>query len=241
MKCWLAKAVVGVATIVLFVRLPSPAQAGLIVNGSFENPVVAPGALQILTPGQTIGGAWTVLGNPGTNVLLVQTSHGEPFSNLSQFNAHEGLNSLDLTGDANVGPSAGIQQAISTVAGEEYTLSFFVGRATPSGGPGTFYPTPATVDLSIDSGTRVSFTNSDITDDGVNWRQFSFTFTSVGSTTTITFYNGTAAGNNFAGLDDVSLVSAAVPEPSGLALLITGAVGMGTFIWRRQRVRSVLT
>jgi hypothetical protein len=88
-------AIVGVAAAVF--SLGSASAQNLISNGGFETPVLAPGAVQNFATGSTIGGAWTVLGTPSTfPVGLVQTTAAEPANGISQFNAQEGLNSLDL-------------------------------------------------------------------------------------------------------------------------------------------------
>src|SRR5262245_23701329 len=116
------------AAVAVFLAGPAGhAKAELIVNGSFEDPVLAPGAFALFTPGQTLGGAWAVLGNPGTNIALSQTLYGEPFNNTSRFNAQDGFNSIDLTGSFNQGPSAGVEQTVATISGQQYTLSFYVG------------------------------------------------------------------------------------------------------------------
>src|SRR5262249_38765310 len=127
-------------------------------------------------------------------------------NNVSQFNAEDGLNSLDVTGIANQGSSAGVEQVVATVPGQEYQLIFYIGRVTPNSGPSGVYPTPATVDVSIDGGARMHFTNSNVTNGVINWQQFSAMFAAAGSSTTIDFLNGTGIGNNEAGLDNVSMV-----------------------------------
>jgi hypothetical protein len=86
------------------------------------------------------------------------------------------------------------------------------------------YATPATVDLRLNNGPRIPFTNSEITNGKLNWMQFSYFFDSPGTTTAIEFYNGTATGTNFAGLDNVSLV--VVPEPSACTLLVMGGASL---------------
>jgi hypothetical protein len=205
-----------------------------ILNGGFEEPVLPGGAAQLFSPGAMIG-AWTVVGDAGTNVYLLQTTYSEPWNNVSQFNAQEGLNSVDLSGDGNKGPSAGVEQTVPTIAGHQYTLSFFVGRATPNGGPAGVYAAPATDDLSIDGGPRISFTNSDITEGMINWKQFSYTFTANGDSTAIAFFNGTPLGTNEAGLDNVTLVdeglattttvtSSANPSMAGQPVTFTATV-----------------
>ena len=209
--------------------LGSPnAQAGLIVNGSFEQPVLSAGEYRDVAGGDstTITG-WTVLGN---DVGLVQNAFSEPGNGMTQFNAQAGLNSLDLTGSANSGPTDGIQQTVATTPGQQYALSFYVGRAQSSNGS-SIYQGPATIRLSINGGSAVSFTNTDTPTPGfMDWQNFNTIFTAATSSTTIAFLNGTPTGTNEAGLDNVSVVG--VPEP-GTALF--GFVCVGVAALRRRR------
>jgi hypothetical protein len=221
---------IGVAFALILIGT-GPLQAGLIINGGFEDPVLGPGTAVRLAGGQIIGSTgWTVVGNA---IVDVQTTYAEPGNGMSAFNAQEGLNSLDLTAASNEGPSCGVQQMVSTVGGQRYVLSFYVGRADAN----QFYATPATVDLSIDGGPRISFTNSNTTPGFVNWEQFTTSFVATNANTTITFLNGTPLGANYAGLDNVVLNPAAsspVPEPASLSLLTLGVAGLAGYGWRKR-------
>lgn len=200
--------------------LVSAAHANLIVNGGFENPVLPSGGVMYCVGGQNIGG-WDVV---GAGVALVQTNYGEPGNGITAFTSQEGFNSLDLTGAGNEGLTSGVQETIATTVGQAYSLSFYVGRADGN----QFYATPATVDLSIDGGPRVGYTNTAVTPGTNNWRQFTTSFTATVATTTLTFYNGTPSPTAEAGLDDVVLIPSvtAVPEPAS-ALLFLGGAGAG--------------
>ena len=203
------------------------AQANLLANGGFENPVQSAGAAQTFGPGQTLplsGPGWTVVGSPGTSIYLLENTYNEPFNSVPQFNAQEGANSVDLSGPANVGPSAGIEQTVAVVPGRSYVLTFFVGRVTPSGGPSGVYPGPATVDLVVDGGPRLPFTNSGVTNGHINWKLFSHPFTATSTQVSIAFLNGTPAGTNEAGLDGVSLEPAvSIPALPGWGVAALGA------------------
>lgn len=203
-----------------------PAGAQVIANGSFEVPVLNPGEARLFATGSSIG-AWTVLGTAGNAaaVYSVHSAYGEPGNGVNAFPAQDGLNSLDLTGMANQGTASGVQQSFVTVAGQQYQVSFFVGRASG----GSLYSTDATVDLSIDGGPRMPFTNSNSAAGTAVWQQFATTFVATGPSTTLAFFNGQTT-NNFSGLDNV--VVTPIPEPGALGL---AAVAVLAGRWRRGR------
>jgi Protein of unknown function (DUF642) len=213
----------------IVLALSSPSLAATIVNGGFESPGLPPGGISLYSGGSNIGG-WTVLGN---DVYLIQSNYGESSFGVSAFTAQEGLNSLDLTGNANTGITDGVQQSISTNIGEIYRLSFFVGVAKGNG----LYASPSILDLSINGGSRISFTNNNLVQGTLNWQQFSQDFTAISSSTTIAFFNSTAtSSNNFVGLDNIQIGSAtSAPEP----LTIVGTLIGGTASMRmRKNIKS---
>lgn len=204
---------------------PAAAAVNLVVNGGFETPVTNPGSFIQVNGGGSFTG-WDVL-SPGTNVIIINQSYQEGGL---VFNPHSGIASIDLTGAGNTGPTTGISQILATTSGK-YTLSFWVGNASPTGGNGSNYTQPSTVNLSINGGAIQSFTNSTDTPFGINWKPFSVDFVANGATT-IAFTNGTT-GDNMLGLDDVSAVSA-VPEPASWAMLIAGFALTGAAMRRRK-------
>jgi hypothetical protein len=191
-----------------------------ITNGGFEAPGTPNGSYLQYGGGGSFTG-WNVT---GADILLLNTTYVETGI---VFTAHSGSSSLDITGAGNTSPLDGVNQDIATVLGQTYQLSFYVGRGDDQASTSN-YLTPSTVDLSIDGGSLVSFTNSDLTVGGVNWKLFTTNFVAAGSLTNLAFFNGTAVaglgGNNFAGLDDVSVQ--AVPEPATMAALGLGALGL---------------
>ncbi len=205
--------------------LSSVASANIINDGSFEQVSLSPGTYGSYFAGSTLGG-WNVVGNPSTDVLLIQTSFPQPGGGISQYNAQSGFNSVDLTGSFG-SLTSGVRQTVSTVSGQTYLLSFWVGRAVSSNNNSSLVG-PVNVGLQINTLTPTVFTNSATTPAGsVNWQQFSTTFVATGPTT-LTFLNGNANNNGYAGLDNVSLE--AVPEPATLACL-----GLGAGLLRARR------
>lgn len=200
------------------------AKANLILDGSFETPGVGSGAYQSYNIGSTIG-AWTVVGD-GTNPAITQFDTNYTEGPLS-FLAQEGNQGIDLTGPGYHGHN-GVSQVVATVAGTLYNLSFWVGNQDNAA---LFYPLASSVELYVDGGFIQLFTNNDNTANALNWKKIDSQFTAAGPTTTIAFYNGTPAGDNMVGLDNVDLE--AVPEP-GTALFGIACVGVAAMRRRRR-------
>ena len=216
-----------------------------VLNGGFETPVVSPGGFAHFVGGQTMG-AWNVV---GTGVLLVHTAYAEPGEGISSFASQAGLNSLDLTGAGNEGFTSGVEQTVQTTAGQAYHLSFFVGRAS-SASP--LYSAPATVDLSINGGPRVGYTNTAATPGTTNWKKFTTTIVATGSSTKLSFYNGTPVPTTEAGLDGVVLTPvfsevgaglagvSGVPHLAGTGTLAAGSAGSLSLTLARPSSPAVL-
>ena len=80
----------------LFVFTALDARADLITNGSFETtvPVVAVGTFNLYTPGSAGVTGWTVVGNAGTDIGVVNALNQSGIF----FPAQSGSNWVDLTG-----------------------------------------------------------------------------------------------------------------------------------------------
>jgi hypothetical protein len=93
--------------------LTGTALAAPFTNGGFESPDITPNAFLVTTPT-----GWTLAGAPGGNVAIVKSP---------TFTVTEGTQALDLSGVyASPGPAStgGVQQAIDTVAGSQYTVTY---------------------------------------------------------------------------------------------------------------------
>lgn len=210
--------------------LSSPKSSAAIVDGGFETPVLSSGEARLFGTGSTIGNVWTVLGPPGyvDSVLMLQYNVSEPYNGVNPFSAQEGLNSLDLSGVGNLGLQCGVEQIIPTAIGESYLLSFYVGRASG----GAVYATASTVDVRVNGGSRMPFTNGNSTSGTINWQQFSTAFVATSTSTTLSFFNGQTT-NNFSGLDNVVVI--VVPEPTTTCLF---CLAIGFLGFQRHRARS---
>jgi hypothetical protein len=193
----------------------------LIVDGGFESPVVGPGGFnsgfQSFNSGQTFGGAWTVIGSSSGNVSIVP--HDETTGGGVTFTAAVGNQSLDLTGNVDLGTAVGVRQSITTVSGQQYRLSFYLGDMNNAGyGPsGT-----ASVVIKLNGSAFQTVNNNGPSGLSPNWVLETFQFTATGPTTTLDFINNTAAGVAEAGLDQVSVML--VPEPAAVWLTVLGGL-----------------
>ena len=169
--------------------------ANLIINGSFETPVVPVGGFSDFLGGSSSITGWKVVGVDSSVVNKTFMQNGIVFQ------AQDGNQWLDLSGVTSNSNTSGVTQDVATTIGVVYTLSFFVGSATDGS---LFFP--ATVDLSINGGPRVHYTNPTAPSTMLNWKPFTLEFTATSSTTNLAFLNGSAANNFLAALDNVSLV-----------------------------------
>lgn len=213
-----------VACVAVLILAVGPAKAGLIVNGSFEVPTVPAGGFINYLAGSTAITGWTVVGVDSSVVSGTFTQSGIVFQ------PQDGNQWLDLAGVTSNSKTSGVRQIVATVPGQSYDLEFYVGSAT---GGGFFFP--ATVDLSIDGSARVSYFNPTGPSNMLDWKLFSVSFTATSATTSLTFFNGSAANNFISPLDNVSLT--AVPEPTSLALCLIG-LGIPILAARSRRRNS---
>ncbi len=182
-------------------------QAQVILNGSFENGSFMPdgNGFMSLPAGSTAITGWTTF-----NAELVWAG----FPNTSDWPASDGNFFLDLTGYHDSSPYGGIQQALMTVSGTRYHVTFdlSVNQSSPvSKGPIT---------------VRVAATGNPFQDftynprgTGIQWGSFGYDFVAAGPSTDLSFLGTFSEGGATINLDNVQV--SAVPE-SNVGGLVTG-------------------
>jgi hypothetical protein len=203
----------------------APARANLLVNGSFESGafVNQGNDTMSLNAGSTVITGWTVVTD--TTAWIGPTN---PFA----LHANDGSFFLDLTNYETGAPFAGMSQAIATIPGAVYALSFDLGSST-------FWGRPDSITASA-AGTSMSFV-APLTGTDNDWQHETMNFTAVGATTTVTLQGATGIayiGLDNASVDLVSLPVGAVPEPETWALLLGGLGWMGLVARRRAGAPS---
>jgi hypothetical protein len=211
--------------------ISSGAHANVLTNGSLEGPtgfVDNANHAMLLNVGSTAINGWTVIGN-GT-VLWAGPGSLAYMGNLGP---STGNYFVDLTGLTNIEPAAGLSQSITTIAGEQYALSFdFEGRndSTPVG------ITAAATGVASQNFTTNAFPPS-------AYGNATWTFTAAVTGTTTISLSGYLAG--LGGYDisldnvDLELTRAAAPAttplPSSWLMLLSGLAGFGFVAHRRQK------
>ncbi len=169
------------------------AQAGsgtnLIVNGGFETPALANGTWQVFPDASQT--SWTV--ESGAGLEIQNHAAGDP---------HSGNQLAEL--DSN--NSSAISQTVTTVAGGNYTLSFWYSpRPNRPAGDNTI---GTVVKVVSDNTVLVTDTIGAASAGGANtnWQHFSYNFVAADTGTKVMFTD-LGTNNSFGGyLDDVSLV-----------------------------------
>ena len=194
----------------------------LVVNGSFELPVLPANTPALYATGTDIGG-WHVVGLGDVAVLNGSfTQAGLTFSH------QDGVQSLDLTGLTNT--SAGISQFLLTSPGTLYDLSFHVGNVQSTG---PVWGTTSAVQVRVNGAPLTVASNSGGPTGSLGWQRFDFHFTAASASTELSFFNLDGPRDNVNQIDAVSVTSA-VPEPATFALFALGLAWLGA---RQSAVR----
>jgi hypothetical protein len=206
--------------------LSPPANANLIVNGSFEaDPFTANGNYEVGLVGNDVTG-WFIPNGDGVYPWGLQNG---AFGASTPFG-----NQWIVLGRWNTGSEFTIQQTLnSLVAGETYALSFAIAS-----------------ELGCCSQAEVSFLSGSSTapqlftapSSGLywtDWASYSMNFVANSSSVTLQFKNVNPTSNGFdLGLDNVSVIGSntKVPETSGLfGLLAVGFLGVGSVLKRKLK------
>lgn len=193
------------------------ANANLIVNGGFEDPVTTD--FTTIPAGSPLLTGWTITAG---SVDVISPVNQPVFA---------GNQALDLDGDS---PGT-IEQAFATVVGGDYLLTFAYANNAFAGA------SSASANVSLSGAGSSDLLSEDITHSGstvddMNYTLFSFNFTANSTTTLLRFTSlDPATSNGGVILDAVSVTASAVPEPSALCLLGVGAAILA-FRPRRRRL-----
>ncbi|HUK10208.1 MAG TPA: DUF642 domain-containing protein [Stellaceae bacterium] len=222
----MSKSLFAIAIAAALVSTPLwPARANLLTNGSFEIGTFNPPMEDTVSlfSGDTELTGWTVVnGSTSAPSNLAWIGPSNPFG----LTAEDGSYFLDLTGYADAAPYGGVQQSITTVMGQEYALTFYLGSSS-------IYNTAPDSITAMAGSTSGNFTNT-LTGTN-NWELETLDFVAGGPSTVITLTG--LSGGKYIGLDNVSVDP--VPEPSTLAILGSALMGVGLLGFLRMRRHSL--
>jgi hypothetical protein len=195
------------------------AYAQIVQNGSFETFTGAFGGdngAQLTAASTTLTG-WTIVGG---EIAVLKSPN--PYN----LTASDGNNFLDLAGYTNVGLPKGISQVLmGLTAGQSYAVSMDLGiRNGACVGAGSNCDGPIQVSANV-AGTSQTFTHSSATAGNV-WGRYSMNFVASAQSESLTIQGvGLPGGNQYIGLDNVSV--SPVPEPATWGLMLAGLITVG--------------
>ena len=196
----------------------------LVSNFSFEQAALtggtpAPGNFRSLPLGNTDMPNWGVIADS------IAWINGPISAGLGLLTAQQGTYFLDLTDTQLSSPFGGVSQLLPTVSGTVYELKFWLGTSK-------FYnPQTGASSLVSIAGNNITV-SSTVTTLPNSWEEKTIMFTALGASTLLAFTG--IAGQDYIGLDNISVDIKAVPEPSSIAMLFAGLAAVGSVVARRR-------
>ncbi|WP_380872054.1 hypothetical protein ACFB49_30000 [Sphingomonas sp. DBB INV C78] len=194
------------------------ANAALLVNGSFElgNPQPGSGGFSTHGAGDTSITGWTV--------------HSGSVDWINNYwDAYDGTHSIDLAGNE----PGSIEQTFATVAGQVYTVTYFL-SGNPDGGDIAKQGLVAAINGSVIASDTILGIKAPARDD-MQYLENMFQFTATGTSTTLRFSSNSGEGAYGPVLDMVSI--SPVPEPATWAMMLVGFGVVGASMRRRVAIR----
>jgi hypothetical protein len=239
---WEKMIAIGFSAIALALGASGVAQADLVTNGSFESTTAGNGQLGFNTNATD----WTTTGYnfiyaPGT---ADTTGANGQFSNVQLWGPNNGsANGLPATSpdggnfvaaDGNFEVGAIAQTITGLNIGDTYELDFFWAGAQQAGFTGA-----DTDQWQVSFGSETQSTPIvNVASEGFSgWMAQTLDFTADNTSDVLSFLavSGPSGEPPFVLLDGVSVNDVTVPEPSALALLVGGGLGLGAVRFMRRR------
>lgn len=200
--------------------ISSPATAATIINGSFEDNVLANGTWKIFNSTVNDGTHSTALVNGWSS-----GTQGIEIRNNVAGQAYDGVNFVELDTDAN----SLAYQGIATTSGELYTVSFAYSTRPGVTGPAD------TNNLSVfwNGSNLGTFGGINASSSMNNWVIYSVQVVGTGGLDQLKF-QATGTSDSYGGSLDAISITTPVPEPEIYAMMVAG-LGLMGFVARRRK------